>query len=85
MDPTEHSMGAFDAKTHFSDVLNRVENGETITITRHGRPVAKIVPEDQHNRDRVLDAVRRLKGLRGTVKGVGMDELIESNHAEHRY
>jgi len=85
MDPTEHSMGAFEAKTHFSEVLNRVERGETITITRHGRPVAKIVPEDQHNRDRALDALRRLKSLRGTVQGVGIDELIESIHAEHRY
>lgn len=37
------TMGAFDAKTHLSALLDRVEAGETITITRHGRPVAKLV------------------------------------------
>lgn len=37
-------VGAFDAKTHFSELLRRVEEGETITITRHGRAVARLVP-----------------------------------------
>lgn len=39
------SMGAFEVKTHFAKVLNRVAHGETITVTRHGKPVARIVPE----------------------------------------
>jgi prevent-host-death family protein len=85
MDPAAHTIGAFEAKTHFSDVLNRVEDGETITITRHGRPVAKIVPENQHRRDQALEAAGRLKGLRGTVQGVGIDELLDTVHAGHRY
>lgn len=37
------TLGAFDAKTHLSALLDRVEAGETITITRHGRPVAQLV------------------------------------------
>ena len=37
-------VGAFDAKTHFSELLDRVEGGETITITRKGIPVAKLSP-----------------------------------------
>ena len=85
MDHTEHRIGAFEAKTHFSQILNRVERGETVTITRHGRPIAKMVPENQHNGDRARAAVERLKSLRGTVKGVGIDDLIETIHAEHRY
>jgi prevent-host-death family protein len=40
------TIGAFDAKTHFSKLLERAEAGETITITRHGKPVAKLVPID---------------------------------------
>jgi len=36
--------GAFEAKTHLSALLARVEAGETITITKHGRPVARLVP-----------------------------------------
>lgn len=38
------SVGAYDAKTHFSELLQRVEAGEEVTITRHGSPVAKMVP-----------------------------------------
>ena len=37
-------VGAYAAKTHLSDLLDRVEKGERITITRHGKPVAQLVP-----------------------------------------
>ena len=40
----EKLVGAFDAKTHFSRLLARVARGESITITRHGAPVARLVP-----------------------------------------
>jgi prevent-host-death family protein len=38
------SFGTFEAKTQFSRILNLVEDGEEVEITRHGRPVAKVVP-----------------------------------------
>jgi len=37
-------VGAYEAKTHFSELLERVENGAEITVTRHGLPVARMVP-----------------------------------------
>jgi prevent-host-death family protein len=37
-------IGAFEAKTHLSDLLDRVSKGESITITRHGVPAALLVP-----------------------------------------
>lgn len=37
-------VGAYQAKTHLSELLDRVEAGERITITRHGKPVARLVP-----------------------------------------
>jgi prevent-host-death family protein len=37
-------VGAFQAKAHFSELLDEVEAGEKITITRHSEPVAMIVP-----------------------------------------
>ena len=40
----EKTIGAFEAKTHFSALLERAERGEEITITRRGKAVAKIVP-----------------------------------------
>ncbi len=39
-----HSVGAFEAKTHFSALLERVAGGEVIEITRRGEPVARLVP-----------------------------------------
>ena len=38
------TVGAFEAKTHLSQLLERAEKGEEIVITRHGKPVAKLVP-----------------------------------------
>lgn len=38
------SVGAYDAKTHLPRLLDQVERGETITITKHGREVARLVP-----------------------------------------
>jgi prevent-host-death family protein len=40
----EESVGSYEAKTHLPQLLDRVEHGETIVITRHGKPVAKLVP-----------------------------------------
>lgn len=47
------TVGAFEAKTHLSELLARVEGGEEVTITKHGRPVARLVPVSQSpsNRD----------------------------------
>jgi prevent-host-death family protein len=39
-----HSVGLFDAKTHLSEYVMRAEAGEEVIITRHNKPVAKIVP-----------------------------------------
>ena len=41
------SIGAFDAKTHLADLLDRVGRGEKITITRHGVPAAMLVPVEE--------------------------------------
>jgi len=47
------TVGAFEAKTHLSELLTRVESGEQVTITKHGRPVARLVPitDSPVNRD----------------------------------
>ncbi len=38
------TVGSYEAKTHLPRLLERVEHGEIITITRHGKPVARLVP-----------------------------------------
>jgi prevent-host-death family protein len=55
-------VGAFEAKTHFSSLLERAENGEKITITRRGKPVAKLVPvEKERNTEEALKAFQRIR------------------------
>jgi prevent-host-death family protein len=62
------SFGAFEAKTHFSALLDRVEeHGERITITRHGREVAVLAPFQQTpSKDRMALIKRSLALSKGT-------------------
>jgi prevent-host-death family protein len=57
------TVGAFEAKTHLSALLERVAHGESFTITRHGRPVARLVPAEQPEPERVQSAIRRMKEI----------------------
>jgi prevent-host-death family protein len=54
------TIGAFEAKTHFASLLERAAKGEEIVITRHGTPVAKLVPARMENRERRREAIQRL-------------------------
>ena len=58
------TVGTFEAKTHFSTLLEQVERGEEITITRHGKAVARLVPLRAVDRGRLEDTVARLKAFR---------------------
>jgi prevent-host-death family protein len=63
------TVGAYEAKTHLSRLLEQVEAGETVIITRHGREVAKLVPADPTSADpaAVIDALRT--GRRSVGRG----------------
>jgi prevent-host-death family protein len=72
-------VGAYDAKTHFSELLERVERGEEVTITRHGAPVARLVPAHRkrtpESRRAAFEALR--KAARGNrLKGLRIRDLI---------
>ena len=58
------TVGAFEAKTHLSALLDRVAAGEEVVITRHGAPVARLVGARQFDRARIDEAVEQLKRLR---------------------
>ena len=73
-------LGAFEAKNTLSALLDRVERGEEITITRRGKAVARLVPAESGNsRDKARAAVARLKTLRKglTLGGLSLKELID--------
>ncbi len=60
-------IGAFEAKTHLSELLAAVEAGETVTITRRGKPVAQLAPVPGRARDREA-AAKRILALRSDVE-----------------
>ncbi len=57
-------FGAYDAKTHFSELLERVESGQEVTITKHGTPVARLVPvKKKYTREERRAAIERIEKL----------------------
>lgn len=74
------TVGAYDAKTHLSRLLDDVANGATIVITKHGKPIAKLVPyEDAQRQDR-REAIAAMRTLAESVPAwdrVSYRELIE--------
>jgi prevent-host-death family protein len=75
-----NSMGAYEAKAHFSELLERVESGEEVTITRHGHPVAKFVPVRKSStlkeRQEAVEAM--LEASKGrSLRGLKIKDLID--------
>jgi prevent-host-death family protein len=60
---TGSEFGAFEAKNKLSELLNRVERGERVVITRRGKPVAELVPAAfaEAQRERSRQAMRRIR------------------------
>ena len=71
-------VGVYDAKTQLPRLLDDVERGETVTITRHGKPVARLVPV-RGPRRAAGDAIEALLAFRDahTLDGLSVRELIE--------
>ncbi len=74
-----------DAKARLPEYLDDVERGAVIVITRHGKPVAHLVPAPDVDRERVRRAIDGLKALRKTMQPVSVDELLSWRHEGHKY
>jgi len=75
-----NAIGAFEAKNTLGSLLDRVEMGEEITITRHGKPVARLVAySGAVDRSAARKAVEEIKVMRKgvTLGGISIKELIE--------
>ena len=82
-----HTFGAFEAKNRLGTLLDLVEQGEEVMITRHGRPVARIVAASAaFDRDAARRAVREIADMsRGTtLGGISIKELIEEGAGDRR-
>ena len=76
------SIGLFEAKTHLSELIARAERGEEVVITRHNKPVAKLVPVnalpslDLENRRQAVQALKSLREELGRSHGTMSTEEI---------
>ncbi len=76
---------ASEAKTHLPQLLDDVEHGETVVITRHGRPIARIVPDQEARQAEAAKAVAAIRALRQRVGKIPLRELLDARHEGHRY
>ena len=76
------SISFYEARTHFSELLDQVASGKKVLITRHGKPAAMLSPPPQEAQADVREVIRRMKEFRrqqGPTLGPGLTirDLIE--------
>lgn len=77
---------ASEAKTHLPQILDEVERGETVVITRHGRPIARLVPESDRRQAEIEEAVDGILAVRERLKGkITLEDVLSSIHEGHKY
>ena len=77
---------ATEAKTHLAELLRVVERGESVAITRHGKPIAHLVPattQDRANRQMAVERFRQRR--RGWERAeFSTEDIIAARHEGHR-
>jgi prevent-host-death family protein len=64
------------AKAQFAELLDDVERGETVVITRHGKPIARLVREEDERRADALRAMAEIREMRKTAGAVTTEEIL---------
>jgi len=74
-----------EVKARLPQFLDEVEQGETIIITRYGRPVAHLVPAPKPDEERVRRALEGITRLRKNTLSFSLEELLSAKHEGHKY
>ncbi len=72
------TIRASEAKTHFLRILDRVESGETVVITRHGKVIARIMHEFAADADDLVSAVAEIRSLRKRIGNLTLEEILSA-------
>jgi prevent-host-death family protein len=87
-------IGAYEAKTHLPKLLERVQKGERFVITKHGRPVAELVPVAGRDVAKIREAIADVRAVRGRLarRGIRLKNLLKTGenlrdlmHEGHRF
>jgi prevent-host-death family protein len=76
---------ASEVQAHLSELLDDVERGETLIITRHGRPIARIVPGADKRQDGIDKAIASIRELRKHTGRTTFEELRSARDQGRRY
>lgn len=76
---------ASDAKARLPQLLDDVERGETLIITRHGRAIARIVPEENRRQEEVNRALTSIRDLRKRTVKVTLAEILSAREEGRKY
>jgi prevent-host-death family protein len=76
---------ASEAKTHLPRLLDAVERGETIVITRHGKAIARLVPEVSQRQEEIKSAIKNIKSLRRSVANLSSSEIKSQIEEGRKY
>jgi len=74
-------IGSYDAKTKLSEILRKVQKGQSFTITNHGKPVADIVPSRSISHQRTLEAIEDILKIQGKVVA---DDVLKASIEDGR-
>ena len=78
-------IAASEAKTHLPQLLDEVERGETLVITRHGRPIARLVPEHDKQKEEIAEAVSLIKSFQCEARSVTVEEILSARDEGRRF
>lgn len=80
--PAGTRIGAYEAKTKFSELIARAEQGESFVVTKNGKPVARIAPIEDFDRARARRAAAELRAFRDSQGPVVSEEEAQRNWEE---
>ncbi len=72
-----------DAKAPLTQLVDAVERGETVVITRHGWAVARLVPEPESQTAKPRQTMDEIAAFRQTMPRLSLDEIREARHEGH--
>jgi prevent-host-death family protein len=76
---------ASDAKTRLPELLRDVERGETLIITRHGKPIARLVPDPVERQARAEAAVARIREMAKDNGPITVEEILSARDEGRRF
>ncbi len=78
-------VGTYEAKARLSELIDKAEAGETVVITRHGKPVVRLVADQEARRAKVREIFDWMFAERAKRPGATVEEILEMRDEGRRF